>query len=623
MGVIIVQKLVVFISSVIDDTKEEREAVGRAIDSISLADPWRFETATASPKNVVESYTDEVKESDVFILIVNKLLSEPVLLEHEAAKIYRKPRLIFIHKNKNGELTSDIKEFLKNKIDNIRYRTFSNSEELQSLAKKAVEETMMEKFRLSFSKQDLKNYKQKLLNEPLNKIISNFFSAQFIPLKRFSIKSPLELVKENPQKDEVLPVMVEMAKKDSILERINFAKEHDYASKYFDSWAESELELIGFKLLKTYLVKNIQQFTDMYDAGCANSGQYRALVALNLLTDCPKKINPEFQYAAQDFNSDWEKYFNKNLGKFFDLPLPLIPEIVMKYSLLCCTHVLHYFENHPIAIYTCFFSFNKLLKNGGYCYVTIPEKESQPGMLDLLEKSSIDAGFKIIKSGKERLVQSLTKNTHNITTFGYLILKKEREFNNDDNEKWRHLIGTSFFREKHKNNSKKFGITREGDIDENIRYLERDLKLIINEKNYNLRTFRYAIDVIIDKLRKQDQIIDIDTCIAAIWDSIEKINATINRTPLNYSDLKRYCGVYFFHLVEFFVISYNYPKLDIIIYGIYNMVKKVIEGSEDIRVHMDDLTDEQVARLLEHLFDLCEYENLDLRSAFEDYLKTL
>jgi hypothetical protein len=74
---------------------------------------------------------------------------------------------------------------------------------------------------------------------------------------------------------------------------------------------------------------------------------------------------------------------------------------------------------------------------------------------------------------------------------------------------------------------------------------------------------------------------------------------------------------YFYWLVGFYVSIYNGLDLRQIVFHIYPMVKQISNSSEDIRVHLEDLTDEQVARLFRHLFELCQDENIDIREGLE------
>ena len=330
-------------------------------------------------------------------------------------------------------------------------------------------------------------------NDYFWKIINNHDDAKFFVLDNYAVRSPLELLKEN-QQDDVLNLMADLPKIHNITEQIKYSKEHKYVDKYPCSWAERELELIGFDILKRLFNQN-KSFIDMYDAGCANYGQYRAIAALQLSR---QKSNQQFIYYAQDFNDDWIVNFDREVkkGKFIEDPLPYVNSTI-KCSLVSCTHTLHYLVKHPIAIYTSLFSFNRLLKDDGYCYITVPEKESQPGMLELLERAATDSGFVIVESGRKRLIHNLKEEPHNITTFSYLVLRKQK---NVEDENWKRLIAVSWYRQKYKppNNDflGKYCVNKELDVKRSMRLLETDLKRMLYERNNDLRLFRYAIDIV-------------------------------------------------------------------------------------------------------------------------------
>lgn len=443
------------------------------------------------------------------------------------------------------------------------------------------------------------------------RILQDYTKAEFTSLTRFEHRSPLELIKQIPKQDQVLPVMDKLTKIEYIPEQIEYAKLSRYADLYSNSWAEKELELIGFHVLKK-LSRYMHRFDDMYDAGCANCAQYRALITLNGLVPDGAALN--LSYYGQDFNPDWEPRFSTKNGKFFLMSLPQV-DLTKKHTLVGSTHTLHYLEKNPIAIYTCFFSFNKLLKQDGYCYVTVPEKETQPGMLDLLERSAINAGFKIIESGKERLTHSLIWEPYNITTFWYLIVKKEREV---DHLMWERLAGTSFFRAKYQELSEEYGITRDGDIEEDTILLEMDLKELLSERNPYLRILSGALNIVNEVL--QSKMPTVEDCQKNVKHAIEQVHKFVvdKSSPDRKAHLESECAHYFYWLLAFYVSRYKGLDLKKIVFHIYPMIKQIVNGSQDIRVNIEDLTDEQIARLLRHLFELCQYENLDIGKAFQE-----
>ena len=359
-------------------------------------------------------------------------------------------------------------------------------------------------------------------------------------------------------------------------------------------------------------------FNDMYDAGCANSGQYRAMAALRLSR---QKGNLQFTYYAQDFNQDWKVNFDKEVkkGELIGDPLPYVNTNI-KCSLVSCTHTLHYLVKHPIAIYTSLFSFNRLLKDDGYCYITVPEKESQPGMLELLERAATDSGFVIVESGRKRLIHNLKEEPHNITTFSYLVLRKQK---NVEDENWKRLIAVSWYRQKYKppNNGflGKYDVNKELDVKRSMRLLETDLKRMLYERNNDLRLFRYAIDIVNKHWNRTCE--NFELCTNEISKSIDKIHHIMVETPNR--TLESECAIYFYHLIAFYVSYYEGANLERIVKDIYPSFNQVMKSSKDIRVHLDNLSIEQVGRLLKHLFQICNCEKINLRKAFDDYISSI
>ena len=88
--------LLVFVSSVIRDMEEERQAVDRAVRSIPITRPWRFEATPASTQDVVESYLSKVRECDIFILLIGDVDSDAVRREYQVALNANKPVLAFV-----------------------------------------------------------------------------------------------------------------------------------------------------------------------------------------------------------------------------------------------------------------------------------------------------------------------------------------------------------------------------------------------------------------------------------------------------------------------------------------------------------------------------------------------
>ncbi len=446
-------ELLVFISSImnkdLDDLTQEREEAEKAIQSLYLTAPWRFESTPASSERVDLVYLNKVKACDLFIVILNKSITKPVLREYDEANRNKKPILVFI--KKNGDVrTPDLKAFIGSL--QIKYREYF-MQEFSNIVKESVRDELIRAFR---SKNGLREM-QVSQELSVGKIRYNYAHANFYALKRSDPRSPLELIKEDPESDKLLPLMAEIPILSSFQNQIEFAQANKYVDLYADSCADLEMQLIGFHFLKD-IVKKFRFVFSMYDAGCANCGQFKALSAEM------SSLSSQFRYYGQDYNSDWGSRFNAKNGEFVVKPLPFVED--RQVELVACTHVLHILEKNPIAIYASFYSFNRLLAKNGYCYITVPAKDSQPGMHDVLEKSARDAGFEIIQSVKYRLNHTLTNEPAlNVTTFIYLLLKKK---NGIGLKKWHELLGISFFRAKCKELAQAYSIDKEEDISQEL-----------------------------------------------------------------------------------------------------------------------------------------------------------
>lgn len=441
-------------------------------------------------------------------------------------------------------------------------------------------------------------------------IWKNYSNSEFIKLERREPRSPLELTKEIPQADNILPLLAEIPRLPTIPDQIEYVQKKHYADIYSDSWAEQEAELIGLWMLRNLTsYKDGFKFKDMYDAGCANFGQFKAIMNMD-------NIDHPFCYYAQDFNPDWEVRFPINKGQFYLMPLPLVPEEI-NCGLVACNHTLHFLAQHPIAIYTTVFSFNTLLTTNGLCYITVPEKESQPGMLDLLERAAVDGHFDILESGRCRLLHHLTEqSSQNITTFLYLLLRKKDEV---DVASWRNLIGVSFLRSGYKEGSKRHGVINEADIPDYIRLLEMDLQELFAEQNRPIRAFRHALVIAYGKRASGRMKKDYEQEIRSSIQSIHDLLVKNSRHSLDGNkELSEEAARYLVCLAGWYIAGYSSGSSIVkIANNVCPIVERVLKNPTDIRVHLNDLSSDQIARLIKHLFELCEFVGIDIRISLD------
>jgi len=606
----LIKKIEVFVSSRIEELLEERITLKNIKSKIFQV--FIFEKSVASNKAAIDFCLKEVRRRDVFVLLLWKDISAIVKKEYKLAKQLRKPILVFIKNIKKDEKRSnELKEFIKKELYNsrtgIKSEGFTTIDELENIMRESIYTLLKDSF-LEFSDFELS----------IKKILINSMNAIFRPMKRIEVKSPLELIKDRPEVDKVMPLMTELYYQQDIPSQIEYAKKCGFDDEYAESWADEEQQIIGYYLLRHKIKQYFKEFSDMYDAGSANCAQFKALIALDRSTEIEMKKN--FKYIAQDYNSNWEKRFIIRKGKFFDIPLPLIVSKI-GHTLISCTHTLHYFNNNPIGMYTCIFSFNKLLIKNGIVYITIPEKSSIPGMIDLIRMAAIDANFRIIESGKYRLIHKLQNPPHNITTFSYVILQKEKEVNEDIYKK---LLGASLFKGGLLEEAQKYEVFVESDIDQDILDLEKDLKEILYQKDYFFRTLRFVLEKI--KNYWNNNVPNEEIYRKVIKNVIERVHdAYIGSGIINYHyDLNFRLGCYYFWLVSYFLSYYKEKRPLKKVYEVYNIIKGYLESDiEKVRVMIDKkFSPEQVSRLLKHLFKLCTYENIDIRYAFDKFLNS-
>ncbi|MFQ5854550.1 MAG: DUF4062 domain-containing protein [Anaerolineae bacterium] len=92
----------VFISSALDELEYEREIATRLVRQLNL-EPSVFEGFPAMSKTLEDAYIDEVRDCDVFVLLLWKTLRPAVELEYGEAIRNNKPILLFVKMLKDNE----------------------------------------------------------------------------------------------------------------------------------------------------------------------------------------------------------------------------------------------------------------------------------------------------------------------------------------------------------------------------------------------------------------------------------------------------------------------------------------------------------------------------------------
>jgi hypothetical protein len=436
----------------------------------------------------------------------------------------------------------------------------------------------------------------------------NSEDASFTRLLPSDPKIPSELIKDpndNLGEPEVIPFLAKLTAISGIQSQKQEAIEKGWIGLYSGSWNERELELIGYWLYKKFLRKNAT-ISSVYDVGSAHFGQYFALLAF--LNKDQRNPSQKFSYFAQDFLEGWGEKMGPVNGEFFPISLPSVKDGV-QVDLVVCMHTLNIMAQNPLAIYASLFSFNRILKNNGHCIITVPERDSLPGMLDLLEKTAIDANFDIIESDKYRVRHTLTKEPFNISTFSFLFLKKKKDINDKERKK---LIETSLQKDRliennFPKNHEKYSIA------EPCLSLETGLKQILGERNPYFRLFLSTLEMLYEKNTFPS--LNEEICRQKIRVSIQKIDIYLLNANVSNREqkLRKAANCYFYWLVINILILKKGTPYRSLSQEVYHTVHDVFYGSKDIRVHLDALDVAQIARLLKNLFEICQSEKIDLK----------
>jgi SAM-dependent methyltransferase len=451
------------------------------------------------------------------------------------------------------------------------------------------------------------------LDATIGRILAQLSSGTvFSQLAPESARSPLEMIKEDPEPDDLTSIMAHIPSFTSLQSQIDYVHKQRFANLYIRSWVESEVQLIGASLLSV-IKAHLPTPCRFYDAGSGSFGQYAALLSA-LGTGSPGKV----VYYAQDYNDDWNTLLHPSWGRFLNIPLPAIEG--HDFDLIACAHVLQDMAQNPLAIYSSVFSFNRVLKTDGICYITVPYKDSIPGILDVIGIAASDAGFCVMESGCWRLqfTESLKKHDPlGITTFGRVVIRKKTEV---AEETWRQLVGASFLRWGHHALSTQFGVSHEHDIAEETRLKERDIREILVERNLNVRTFQWVTNRFYGRQslwEQQSESLGIQDVASRIRKQIHELHDVYVGSQEAAPELSKACASYLFWLLAWLFHNYRPVSHQSVISTINPPVIECLKSPRDVRVHIEDLSADQVGRLIRHLFELCEFRRVDIRKSFD------
>jgi hypothetical protein len=142
--------LLVFVSSLIDKMREERDAVHDAILSIPIARPWLFEYTPASSQETEEAYLSKVRECDIFIIVLGPEYSKAVEREYQIAVESKKPILAFVQK---GEKSPEQNTFISSL--STKYAFYTSPENLQPLVLASVFDELVRRFKSTLNQAEL------------------------------------------------------------------------------------------------------------------------------------------------------------------------------------------------------------------------------------------------------------------------------------------------------------------------------------------------------------------------------------------------------------------------------------------------------------------------------------
>jgi hypothetical protein len=123
----------------------ERDAACRAIEATEVSWCWRWEDhATAGSYPPMDRCLDEVKRSDVLVLIVGRDLTPHTKEEYDLAARQGIHRNVFV---KGGPLLQHTRDFLTAIQSDVTFQKFGNAGELETMVKRSLQTDMARAFR--------------------------------------------------------------------------------------------------------------------------------------------------------------------------------------------------------------------------------------------------------------------------------------------------------------------------------------------------------------------------------------------------------------------------------------------------------------------------------------------
>jgi len=174
--------LQVFVSSLISELVEERQALRQAITGLGITKPWIFESTPASTQPLEESYLQKVRTCDFFVLLVNEKLSPAIEREYHEAIHYQRPILAFL-KKENEDQDQQRSSAAKTLIEQIptKWTTFRDPTDLAIKVRIAIADEIIRRVRDETIKM---SQAQVQYLERINKTLTT--TVQNLPPRRFT-----------------------------------------------------------------------------------------------------------------------------------------------------------------------------------------------------------------------------------------------------------------------------------------------------------------------------------------------------------------------------------------------------------------------------------------------------
>lgn len=142
-------KIPVFVSSTMEELKDERLKARDIINSFPFLSSILFEDFGAKPFDSRTAYIEGVEKSNIVVGILFEQWSEPTIIELKHALTEKKDVLLFIKKTTNADqkILDFIEEIKTSSI--ITYKKFENEAEFEEYLKKSLMEIFIRDYRLS------------------------------------------------------------------------------------------------------------------------------------------------------------------------------------------------------------------------------------------------------------------------------------------------------------------------------------------------------------------------------------------------------------------------------------------------------------------------------------------